>query len=145
VPHYCPVAGGKPGILGMLGCKAPSAVEIDAFNRAFAQCMLLFLNRRLARGIAEIIAVDDGKRVQNLANNRANIERALGESLAAAVACGESGTAAGSGAGARAESSEVPMPWDSDSEVQAWDGALEAFEGEALERHQEPLRSPSNG
>ena len=36
MPHYCPVAGGKSGIIGMLGYKAPSAVEINAFNRAFA-------------------------------------------------------------------------------------------------------------
>ena len=104
-----------------------SALRSRLSEKRVKQCMLLFLNRRLARGIAEIIAVGDGKRVQNLANNRANIEKALGERLAAAAACGESGAAAGLGAGARAESSEVPMPWE--SEVEAWDGALEAFEG----------------
>jgi hypothetical protein len=97
-----------------------SALRSKLSENRVKQSMLLLLNRRLVRGIGDIIAVDDGKRVQNLAN-RADIERALSKRLAAAAACGESGAAAGPGAGARAE-------WESD--VEEWDGALEAFEWE---------------
>ena len=101
-----------------------SALRSRLSEKRVKQSMLLLLNRRLVRGIAEIVAVDDGKRVQNLAN-RADIEKALSMRLATAAACEESGAAAGPGAGARAEPSEVPMPW----EVEAWDGALQTFEG----------------
>jgi hypothetical protein len=101
-----------------------SALRSRLSEKRVKQSMLLLLNRRLVRGIAEIVAVDDGKRVQNLAN-RADIEKALSMRLATAAACEESGAAAGPGAGARAEPSEVPMPW----EGEAWDGALQTFEG----------------
>jgi hypothetical protein len=103
-------------------------------ERRVKQNMLLYLNRRLVRGIADIVAVDDGKKEQNLAKRAVrDIEKALTARLAAATdASAASGAAAAAGGGA--ESSEPSFEWEQlADEGLSWVGAAAAGSNDDLD------------
>jgi hypothetical protein len=105
-------------------------------ERRVKQNMLLYLNRRLVRGIADIVAVDDGKKEQNLAKRAVrDIEKALTARLAAATdASAASGAAAAAGGGAETSERSFDSAWEHlANEGLSWAGAAAAGSNDVID------------